>query len=133
MDREAYLLHQVHPAKLATDITAGIASMGLMWQRRVATALVVAHVPAVLASVLLVRRDLTSLRRTRRGRYVLAHMPPAAQAVRLAGQIVAWWAAYRHRPAGVAAGIGLVVAGWSFGLVGSGDPDGTGIYAGAGR
>ncbi|MEU6582411.1 hypothetical protein [Nocardia sp. NPDC046763] len=78
MDREAYLLHQVHPAKLATDITAGIASMGLMWQRRVATALVVAHVPAVLASALLVRRDLTSLRRTRRGRYVLAHMPPAA-------------------------------------------------------
>jgi hypothetical protein len=38
VDRQAYLLHQVHAAKLATDISAGIVSGWLMWQRRVPAA-----------------------------------------------------------------------------------------------
>ena len=116
MDRDAYLLHQVHPAKLATDITVGVVSGWLMWHRRVPAALLAAFVPAAVASAVLMRRDLSGLRQTRRGRYVLAHMPPSAQAVRLAGQLVAWRSAYRHRPWGIVAGHLVVVAGWSYGL-----------------
>ena len=116
MDRDAYLLHQVHPAKLATDVTAGVVSGWLMWHRRVPAALLAAFVPAAVASAVLMRRDLSGLRQTRRGRYVLAHMPPSAQAVRLAGQLVAWRSAYRHRPWGIVAGHLVVVAGWSYGL-----------------
>jgi hypothetical protein len=116
MDRDAYLLHQVHPAKLATDIGAGIISDWLMWHRRVLAALLAAFPPAVTASAILMRRDLSALRDSRRGRYVLAHMPPSAQAVRFAGQLVAWRAAYRHSLAGIVAGHLLVVAGWSYGL-----------------
>jgi hypothetical protein len=115
---DRYLLHQVHAAKLGTDITAGIVSTVLMWRRRIVPALVIAHVPAVTASVLVMRRDLSGLRDTRRGQYVLAHMPPAAQAVRLLGQIVAWWAAYRHRPGGIVVGAVIVVSGWAFGAKG---------------
>ena len=99
MDTDNYLLHQVHAGKLATDITAGSVSTVLMWQRRIPFALVIAHVPPVVATALMLRRDLSGLRGTRRGRYVLAHMPPAAQAVHMLGQITAWRAAYRHRPA----------------------------------
>ena len=119
MHRQAYLLHQVHAAKLATDISAGIVSGWLMWQRRVAAALLAGFVPAVIASALVTRRDLSALADSRRGRYVLAHMPPAAQALRLAGQAVVWRAAYEHRWAGIIAGHALVAAGWSHGLLAS--------------
>ena len=96
MDTDNYLLHQVHAGKLATDIRAGSVSTVLMWQRRIPVALVIAHVPPIVAAAVVLRRDLSGLRGTRRGRYVLAHMPPAAQAVRMLGQITAWRAAYRH-------------------------------------
>jgi hypothetical protein len=117
VDPDAYLLHQVHPAKLATDIGAGVVSDWLMWRRNVPLAVLAGIVPAAVASGVLTRRDLSRTRDSRRGRYVLAHMPPAAQAVRLAGQLIAWRAAYRHRPVGFALGHVVVVAGWSHGLL----------------
>jgi hypothetical protein len=117
MDPDALALHQVHPAKLAVDVTAGLVSDWLMWRRNVAKALVAAFLPAVIASAILVRRDMSSIRRTRRGRYVLEHMPPSAQAVRMLGQIVVWYSAYRRRPVGILTGHVIVGVGWSHGLV----------------
>jgi hypothetical protein len=57
--------------------------------------------------------DLDALAATRRGRYVLAHMPPSAQALRLAGDTLMGWAAHRHRAALLAAGAAVIAAGWS--------------------
>jgi hypothetical protein len=107
----------VHPAKLATDAAADVVSTWLMWRGRPGTALMVAHAAAGAASAVVARRDLSTLGRTRRGRYVLAHMPASAQAVRYAGQVVVWRAAARHRPRGIALGHLVVAAGWSHGLV----------------
>jgi hypothetical protein len=117
VDRQAYLLHQVHAAKLATDIGAAIVSGWLMWHRRVPAGLLAGFVPAGIASALVTRRDLSTLADTRRGRYVMAHMPPAAQALRLAGQVVVWRAEYKHRLPGIVAGHALVAVGWSHGLL----------------
>jgi hypothetical protein len=117
MDRTTYLVHQVHGAKLAADIGAGVMSSWLMWRGRPVIALLVAHTAAAIASAMVVRRDLSSLAQTRRGRYVLAHMPIPAQAVRYGGQIFAWQMAYLHRPLGIVAGYVLVAAGWAYGLV----------------
>ena len=117
MDRESFLLNQVHAAKLATDLSASVVSTVLMWRHRPWTALVVAHAMAAVASAVVFRRDLSSLARTRRGRYVLAHMPASAMAVRYAGQLIAWRAASRHHPAGMVVGFLIVVAGWSHGLL----------------
>ena len=116
MDRDTYLLHQVHPVKIATDVTAALVSVLLMWDRRKLVALTVAFVPALLASAVLIHSDLSGLRDTRRGRYVLTHMPPAAQVMRLLGQVLIWWAAYRHRRTGILLGTLVIVGGWSFGL-----------------
>ena len=107
----------MHPAKLATDAAADVVSTWLMWRGRPGTALLVAHAAAGAASAVVARRDLSALGHTRRGRYVLAHMPASAQAVRYAGQLVVWHAASRHRPWGVALGHLVVAAGWSHGLV----------------
>lgn len=119
MDCQALLLHQVHAAKLATDISAGIVSGWLMWQRCAPAALLAGFLPAVIASALVTRRDLSALADTRRGRYVLVHMPPAAQALRLAGQVVVWRAEYEHSLAGITAGHALVAVGWSHGMLAS--------------
>jgi hypothetical protein len=114
--REAVLLHQVHLAKLATDATADVVSTALFWQRRVLAALAAGFVPPLIASTILLRRDLTRLGKTRRGAYVLTHMPVSAQVLRLAGQLVAWRGAYRRSVAGVVLGHALIALGWCSGL-----------------
>jgi hypothetical protein len=116
-DGETYLLHQVHPAKLATDLGADLLSTVLIWRGRVPLGVIAGFIPAAVASALVSRRDLSALRDSARGRYVLAHMPPAAQAARLAGQVVAWRAAARHDVRGILLGHVIVAAGWSHGLL----------------
>jgi hypothetical protein len=122
MDQETFLLHQVHPAKLATDITADIVSTWLMWRGRPWLALLLANGPAIVATAVVTRQDLTPLKETKRGQYVLKHMPPAAQAVRYGGQVLAWYAAYKRRPVGIAIGHLAIIAGWSYGAVSPGAP-----------
>ena len=51
---EKVLYHQIHPAKLATDIGASLVSTYLMWRRRFAWAMLAAFVPAILASILVI-------------------------------------------------------------------------------
>jgi hypothetical protein len=88
-----------------------------MWRRHARHALVVAFVPSALASSAVLRRDVSRLDATRRGRYVLNHMPPVAQMLRVFGQLVTWRAAYRQRSSGVAAGALTILIGWSHGLL----------------
>jgi hypothetical protein len=97
-------------------------STWLMWRGDVRKALIAGFVRAVVASAILVDRDLSPIRATGRGRCVLQHMPPSAQALRLLGQAVAWQAAYRQRPAGIVLGHVIVPVGWSHGLFAPGPP-----------
>jgi hypothetical protein len=114
---EGALLQQVHPAKIGADVTASIISNVLLWRARPITAVAVRYtVPIASSAVVLGLADLDALARTRRGRYVLAHMPPAAQAIRLAGDAVMGVGVYRRNPALFAAGAALVLLGWSHAL-----------------
>jgi hypothetical protein len=47
---EKVLYHQIHPAKLAADITGSIISTYLMWHRRFGPAMLGAWAPAILGS-----------------------------------------------------------------------------------
>lgn len=116
VDTRALLLHQVHPAKLATDITAELVSWALLWQRKPVAGLLIGLVPPTVASALVLRSDLEPLAQTVRGRYVLAYMPPAAQAIRAAGVVCAAWGSWRRNVPTVLAGAVIIAAGWSFGL-----------------
>jgi hypothetical protein len=86
--RERYLVHQIHPAKLATDIGVSAVSTMLFWQHRLVPGLVVFAIPAPVASALVLRRDLAAYRDSAAGRYVLAHMPRSMQAVRSVSAVV---------------------------------------------
>lgn len=114
---EGALLHQVHPAKMSADMTASLISDLLLWRERPVAALALrCAVPIASSAAVLGLADLDALSRTRRGRYVLAHMPPAAQAARLAGDAIMGIGAYRRSPALVISGAALVVLGWSHAL-----------------
>lgn len=108
------LVHQVHPAKIAADVTASAVSTLLLWRGRPKAALAVRIVLPVAGSLaVLTLADLDGLARTASGRYVLAHMPPSAQAVRLAGDALMGLGAHRRNPALLLAGAAVIVAGWS--------------------
>jgi len=114
---EGALVHQVHPAKIGAGVTASIVSNFLLWRDRPVTAVAVRCVlPAACSAAVLGFADLDEVARTRRGRYVLAHMPPAAQVTRLAGDALMGFAAYRRKPALFIVGALVVATGWSHGL-----------------
>jgi hypothetical protein len=75
-----------------------VSSTVLLWQHRLGLGLALHYGLPLLRSYAVLRVvDVQSLRRTRRGRYVLAHTPPAAQGVRLVGDAVAC-GSWRRRP-----------------------------------
>jgi hypothetical protein len=111
---EGALIHQVHPAKIGADVTASIISNALLWNARPKTAMAVrCLLPVAGSAAVLGLANLDSLSRTRRGRYVLAHMPPSAQAVRLLGDAVMGIGAYRRNSALMVTGAAIVAIGWS--------------------
>jgi len=117
MSKDEFVLHQVHWTKLAADGTASIVSLVLIWTGHRIVGLIVHFVPPIVASALLQRADTSPLRSTRRGRYVLEHMPPVAQAVRLVGDAVMTVGAWRRNGFLIAMGALIVLAGWSHGML----------------
>jgi HAMP domain-containing protein len=120
MDRaERVLYHQIHPAKLATDLTAEVASTVLLWRHRIVAGLLVRLVPALVASAVLMRRteDLERLRDSAAGRYVHDHMTPQAEGVRALGDVLTAIGAWRRRPFIIVLGWAVIAAGWSGGLL----------------
>lgn len=111
------VIHQVHPAKIGADIGAAVVSNALLWHERPRAAMAVRLlVPAAASGAVIALADLDGLSRTRRGRYVLAHMPPSAQAVRLAGDAVMGIGAYRRNALLLLAGAAVIGVGWSHAL-----------------
>jgi hypothetical protein len=117
MNEDELVLHQVHWAKLVADGTASIVSLVLIWSGHRIVGLIVHFVTPAVASAVLLRADTSPLCSTRRGRYVLKHMPPVAQAVRLAGDAVMTVGAWRRSGFLITAGALIVIAGWSHGLI----------------
>jgi len=114
---EKTLIHQIHPAKLATDWLSAFLAAWLLWQHHLMLGLAVGILPAPIATVLVMRLvDLEPYRDSAFGRYVLRYMTPLAQAVRLLGAAVFWLAAWFHLPLGMVVGIAVILAGWSWGL-----------------
>ena len=113
---EKVLYHQIHPAKLAADIGSSLVSTYLMWRRRFAWAMLAAFVPAVVASVLVIRyADLEKCKRSPFGRYVGRHMNRRVEAWRFFGQVLVWGGAWYRVGLLLPAGLGIVVAAWASG------------------
>jgi hypothetical protein len=114
---ERVLYHQIHPAKLFADISTAVIAIDLFWRHELVPGLIIALLPPVLVSAVLVRdADLERYRSSPMGAYLRRFMPPWAQAVRLFGVGVAFDAAWHHVPAGVIGGLALVAICWANGI-----------------
>jgi hypothetical protein len=75
MARERYILHQIHPLKLLTDVASGFGSLVPPWRRELGLALSVMLVPPPIASAVVIRcANLERQRDSAFGRYVARTM-----------------------------------------------------------
>lgn len=114
---EKVLYHQIHPVKLAADVGGSLVSTYLMWRRRFAWAMLAAFVPAVVASVSVIRyADLERRKHSRFGRYMRRYMDRRdLDAWRFFGQVVIWVGAWHRAGKVVPIGWAIVVAAWTSG------------------
>ena len=116
--KEKILFHQVHPAKLATDILAAVISLYFFWQHNLVVGLLIHLIPPPIGSFAVIRfANLEGYKNSQLGAYLLRYMTPTAQAMRLLGNIIIVLAAWFHSPIGIAVGIAIVLAAWSYGLL----------------
>jgi hypothetical protein len=114
---ERALYHQIHPAKLFADLSTALIALDLFWRHELVPGLIIALLPPVLVSAVLVREaELERYRSSPMGAYLRRFMPPWVQAVRIFGVAVAFYAAWYHVPAGIYGGLGLVAICWANGI-----------------
>jgi hypothetical protein len=116
---ERALYHQIHPAKLATDVTAAFLAAYFFWQHRLASALVMGFVPPIIVSaIVLSAASLESYRVSRFGKYVHRYMDNRLiDAGRLAGVGLLWIGAWHHEEIAMAAGVLIVAVCWARGAI----------------
>ncbi len=110
---ERILYHQVHPLKLATDISTAVASLVLLADHRLAVALGVMFVPSIVVSAVLVRfGDFSQTHGSRMGAYLRRYMTKAIQGVRFLGMGLAAGGAWLHAWWLIPVGATVILWGW---------------------
>jgi hypothetical protein len=116
--KEKALYNQIHPLKLSTDILAAAVSLYLFWVHQPLPALVLHFVPPLAASWLIIRYvDLEPQKDSALGHYVAANMTRTIEAVRLFGDLVMIFGAWRNDPKLIALGLLVIVGAWCNGLL----------------
>jgi hypothetical protein len=115
---ERILFHQVHPAKLATDIATAVVSLYFLWQHQFVVGLAVHFIPPPIASAaVLYFADLEPYKASGIGAYLARYMTLTAQATRLAGDLITVVAAWYQSRAGIVFGLAIILAAWAYGLI----------------
>ena len=116
--REKALYHQIHPAKLATDILAEPVSLWLLWRHDLWLGLATHFLPPIAASALVMTlADLEPLKASPLGRYIARRMTRPVEAARLAGDLVMAAGAWLRLGWLIALGLAIVAAAWLSGRV----------------
>ena len=111
--REKTLYHQIHPLKLATDISAEIVSLYLFWKHKLLAGMLVFLAPPMIASALVMRlANLETYKQAALGRYILDYMTPSAVAIRILGTVITHVGAWCRKPWLIPLGLMTVLLGW---------------------
>jgi hypothetical protein len=116
--REKLLFHQVHPAKLATDIVAAAVSLYFLWQHQLAIGLAMHFIPPPIGSAAVIGfANLEPCKTSDIGAYLARYMTPTAQAIRLAADLITVVAAWYKSPLGIVLGVATIAAAWAYGVL----------------
>jgi C4-dicarboxylate transporter len=115
---EKILLHQVHPLKLATDIGASIVSLYFLWRHQLLIGLLTHFIPPPIGSAAVIAfAKLEPYKHSSLGSYLVRYMTPAAQATRLAGDLITVVAAWYQSLGGLIFGLAIIIVAWTYGLL----------------
>lgn len=114
---EKVLYHQIHPLKLVVDWGTGLAALFFFWSHSMVAGLIIAFIPSLLVSFLLVGFiDLENYKNSRFGRYVAKYMRQIAQQARLVGYVGMALGAWFHMVWILVLGLVVIVVSWTWGL-----------------
>lgn len=116
--RDWQLYHQIHPAKLATDVGVTPVALFLLWEHDLVSGLLVAFLPPIAVSLALLRwgPDLEALRRSAPGKYLARYMTPVVQAIRLLTVVPMGYGAWTHDIRFVVLGLAALAGAWGYGI-----------------
>jgi hypothetical protein len=116
--KEKILFHQIHPAKLATDIAAAVVSVIFLWQHSLTLGLLTHFIPPPIGSALVIRfGELESYKTSSFGAYLVRYMTPTVQMTRLAGDLLMVVAAWYQSPIGIIIGLIIILFAWTYGFL----------------
>lgn len=111
--KDKILYHQIHPLKLFVDISSGLFTTYLLWQRNIIWFLILFLLPSVLISLVLIHfANLERLKNSTFGKYIKKYMTSTIEAIRLTGQILMWVAGWYHSIILIAIGFSIIIGGW---------------------
>ena len=115
---ERSLYHQIHPLKLFVDWGTGIVALYLFWRHKLAAGLVIALIPPVIVSFILIRfANLEKYKESSFGRYVHKYMTRQIEVTRLAGYAIMALGAWAHIIWLIPLGLFIIVLGWIRGSI----------------
>ena len=117
--REKRLYHQIHPAKLATDICVTPIFLFFLWRHQIAPALAVGFLPPLMvsAAMMIWPPDLEKLKNSSFGKYIAKHMTPTVEAIRFLSLAPMGWGAWAHNLWFIGLGLLIVLLAWCNGLI----------------
>jgi hypothetical protein len=116
--KEKALYNQIHLLKLSTDILAAVVSLYLFWMHEPLPALLLHFLPPIIASWLLIRYvDLEPQKASALGHYVEKNMTRLIEGVRLFGDLVMIFGAWKHDVLLLLLGLAVIVGAWCNGLL----------------
>jgi len=116
--REKSIYHQIHPAKLFIDWSTGLIALYPFWQHLLVMALLIAFVPSILASLIILRFvDLEPYKQTAFGRYVHRYMTRPLEATRFAGYALMALGAWIHAVWVIFVGFLIILLAWLRGII----------------
>lgn len=115
---EKALYHQIHPAKLGTDIASAVVSLYLLWNHQLVLGLIAGYVPSIIATILVIQfADLEKYKQSAFGKYVKIYMNRNTQAVRLVGDTLSKIAAWSNTLPVVVISMLMILLAWLRGKI----------------
>ena len=117
-DRKLY--HQIHPVKLFADVAVTPIAIYFLWHRQIWTAILVAFLPPILVSTVMLIWPPDSLERIRSssaGRYLKSYMTPVVEAIRFLVLIPVAYGAWTHQFWPIWIGLVVLILAWLNGFL----------------
>ena len=117
---EKNLYQQIHPARLIADWATGLYACYLLWQQELVTAMIVAFIPSLIISLIIVRfGDLEKIKNSPFGRYYKRTYNKSIDIIRFGGFVIMAGGSWGQSYQAVGAGLSIIIGTWTYGLFSS--------------